>query len=358
MDCDRHVSRRLLLRGTVGAALGSWAALRLPNRAWGQAAQTAPAGTAADMISQAALTAGDSRADNVFQALKMIEPHIRLGIARKKRVLVKPNLVVVNNQLAASHVECLEGILEFLKPIVKDEVIIGDSPAGGQATDGFANYKYHDLSKRYNVKFINFDEQPTEIRHVSDHRLQPRAVRFVKPLLDPETYIISASIMKTHDRAICTLSLKNVVVGSAIKDKDFRWGGNKGSNDKVFIHGGPNNEAIHWNLFSMARTLKPDLAVIDGYAGMEHNGPVMGTAVDHKIAIASTDFVAADRIGVELMGFDFDQVGYLSFCAKAGMGQGDLAKIDLLGEKIAPHKRKYKPHDTFQKQLEWMTRGA
>lgn len=359
MGCDRHVSRRSMLRGTVGTALGSWAAMHLPARALAQTAQTAPACSLTTGMSQAALTAGESRADNVFQALKMIEPQIRLGIARKKRVLVKPNLVVVNRQLTATHVDCLEGILEFLKPITKgDEILLGDSCAGGQASEGFSNYKYTDLAKRYNVKFIDLDEMPTDVRYVSDHRLQPQAVRFAKPLLDPETYIISAAVMKTHDRAICTLSLKNVVVGAAIKDKDFRWGSNKGSNDKWFIHGGPNNEAIHWNLFSMARTLHPDLSVIDGYTGMEHNGPILGTPVDHKIAIASTDFVAADRVGIELMGFDFNQIGYLSFCAKAGMGQGDLAKIDLLGEKLAPHKRKYVPHDTFQKQLEWMTRGT
>lgn len=356
MIIEPHVSRRAVLRGTVRTAIGGWAAANLPLRAWGQAA-TAPA-TGDSPLSQAALTTGDSRADNVFRALKMIEPQIRLGIARKKRVLVKPNLVVVNNQLAATHVECLEGILEFLKPIVKEEIVIGDSPAGGQATEGFDHYKYHELTKRYNVRFVNFDEVPTDIRYVSDHRHQPRAVRFVTPLLDPETYIVSAAVMKTHDRAICTLSLKNIVVGAAIKDKEFRWGGDKGSNDKIFIHGGPKNEAIHWNLFSMARTLRPDLSVIDGFAGMEHNGPVVGTPVDHKVAIASTDFVAADRIGVELMGFDFAQVGYLSFCAKAGYGCGDLAGIELLGERIAPHKRKYRPHDTFEQQLQWMTRGA
>lgn len=330
--------------------------MHLPLPAWGQA-PTPPAHDAHLPPSPAALIAGDSRADNVFKALKLIEPQIRSGLARKKQVLLKPNLVVVNKQLAASHVECLEGILEFLAPIVKDEILIGDSPAGGQADQAFDNYKYTDLARRYRVRFVDFDQTPTEIRHVCDHRYQPHAVRMVKPLLDPDTYVISAAVMKTHDRAICTLSLKNIVVGAAIKGKGL-GGTGKGSHDKSIIHGGPNNEAIHMNLFSLARFLKPDLAVIDGFEGMEHNGPVSGTAVDHKVAVASTDFVAADRIGVELMGFNFEQVGYLSFCAQAGMGNGDLAKIDLLGEKIEPHQRKYRPHDTFEKQLEWMTRGT
>ncbi len=358
MRCDGHLSRRRFLHQAVRGAAAGWAALHLSARGFGQAPNP-PGGVAADAVSRAALTTGDSRADNVFQALKLIEGEIRQGIARKKRVMIKPNLVVANNQLAATHVECIEGILEFLKPIVKDEILIGDSPAGAQVTDAFDHYGYHALAKRYDVRFVNFDEMPTEIRHVSDHRHQPQPVRIASLLLDPDLYVISAAILKTHDRAVCTLSLKNTVVGAAIKDKGFRWGGgSKGASDKPVIHGGPENEAIHYNLFSLSKILRPHLSVIDGYAGMEHNGPVAGSAVDHRVAVASADFVAADRIGVELMGFDFAKVGYLAFCARAGMGQGDLQRIEVLGRKVSDHVRAYRPHDTIERQYQWMTRGT
>lgn len=65
--------------------------------------------------------------------------------------------------------------------------------------------------------------------------------------------------------------------------------------------------------------MHPDLSVIDGFEGMEHNGPVGGKPVDHKVAVVSTDWLAADRVATELMGFDFNKVGYLSFSAKAGL---------------------------------------
>jgi uncharacterized protein (DUF362 family) len=204
------------------------------------------------------------------------------------------------------------------------------------------------------VKFLDLDEEPTKLRYVSDHRLQPQPVRMSMLLLDPETYIISAAVPKTHDRAVVTLSLKNIVVGAAKKDRTFRWGpGSKGQNDKRIIHGGPGNEAINYNLFQLAQQLRPDLAVIDGYEGMQHNGPVSGTPVDHKIAIASTDWLAADRMAVDLMGFDFKKIGYLSFCAGHGMGQADLSRVEIVGEKMADHMRKYKPHDTVERQYEW-----
>lgn len=54
------------------------------------------------------------------------------------------------------------------------------------------------------------------------------------------------------------------------------------------------------------------------------------------------------------MGFDFAKVGYLWFSAQAGLGQGDLSKIEVLGEKVADHIRKYRPHDKVERQYRWI----
>ena len=348
--CGERTRREFLGTALAGVA-GAWAGFRTPGLVFGATDQTA--------ASRVALMAGDSRADNVFNALKPIEAQIKRGLARKKRVVLKPNMVVLNRQLAASHADCLEAVCEFLSPLYKGEIIIADSPASGVVTDGYENYDYLRLQKKYRVKFLDLDEEPATLRYVSDHRLQPQPVRMSKLLLDPDTYIISAAVPKTHDRAVVTLSLKNIVVGAAQKDRTFHWGpGSKGRNDKAIIHGGPGNEAIHYNMFQLAQQLRPDLAVIDGYEGMEHNGPVSGTPVDHKIAIASTDWLAADRMAVELMGFDFDKIGYLLFCAKHGMGQTDLSHVEIVGEKMADHVRQYKPHDTIERQYKWVTQRA
>ncbi|RPH71051.1 MAG: DUF362 domain-containing protein, partial [Myxococcaceae bacterium] len=101
--------------------------------------------------------------------------------------------------------------------------------------------------------------------------------------------------MKTHDRVVATLSLKNIIVGAPIKDPGFRWGGGKqgAKNDKPIIHGS-GFRGINYNLFAMAQRLHPHLAVIDGFVGMEGAGPTRGTAVDWRIAVASTDALAAD----------------------------------------------------------------
>ena len=88
---------------------------------------------------------------------------------------------------------------------------------------------------------------------------------------------------------------------------------------------------------------------MDGLEGMEGNGPGGGTLVASRIAIASTDYVAADRVGVEAMGID--AVGRLpAVLAQAGLGQDDLAKIEVRGAKLADVAKKYKMHDDIERE--------
>jgi uncharacterized protein (DUF362 family) len=83
-------------------------------------------------------------------------------------------------------------------------------------------------------------------------------------------------------------------------------------------------------------------------------GRSSGTAVDHRVAVVGLDWLAADRTAVELMGIDYAKVGYLNYCAQAGLGQGDLSRIEVVGERIADQIKPYKLSDNIEKQLVWM----
>jgi uncharacterized protein (DUF362 family) len=347
MKCSQHAfTRRDFLRTTACGVIGGFLSFNLSN--------ATKAAAASGATTRAALVTGDSRPDNIFKALKLIEADIKKGLVGKKLVVIKPNFVGVDRQLCATHVETTEAILEFLKPLVKEQVLIAESPAGAPAAEGFDNYGYLRLPKKYNVKLVDLDTEPFTILHAVDDKFHPQPFRCANLLLDRDVYVISPAAMKTHDRAVVTLSLKNIVVGAALKDKGFRWG-RRGpeKNDKPIIHGGRGDAGIHYNLFTLSSKLRPDLAIVDGFEAMEGNGPIGGTPVHHKIAVASADWVAADRIATELMGFDFAQVGYIWFSAQAGIGEGDLSKIEILGERVADHIRKYRPHDRIQFQYKW-----
>ncbi len=344
------ISRRGFLRVTTGGLLAGLAA---PARV-----RSADSGA----TTTAALIHGERRAENTFRALKLIEDDVRRALRGKKRIVIKPNFVSTRRQLAATHAGCVEGILEFLQPLVKGaaekrELVIAESPAGGPAAAGYSNFGYVKFGKKYGVTFAELDECPVDVVYVTDHRWRPQPVRFARILRDPETFLISAAVMKTHDRVVTTLSLKNVAVGGAIKDTDFGRGrrrSRRGRSDKPIIHGGKGNAGIHYNLFSLAKFAPPHLAVIDGFQAMEGNGPGGGTPVDHKVVVASADWLAADRIACELMGIDVRKVGYLWFSACEGLGQGNLEKIELRGARLKDHIRSYKMHANIASQFGWM----
>lgn len=307
-------------------------------------ASSAPA-SAASLNSRVSLAAGDDRAKIAYDSLTPFKREIAAAIGAK-RVVLKPNNVITNKPLCATDAENLEGILEFLHSIGKRNIVIAESPANAPAADGFANYGYDRLARRYNVPLISLDTEAYDIVQVINEKdLQPHDVRVAKMMKDPaNNFVISAAKLKTHDLVGITLSLKNVIVGSGIKDSGTglgRGGPGGGRSDKPLMHGG-GTYGINYNLFTLSSMLHPHLAVIDGYEGMEGTGPVNGTPVSQKVCIASLDWLAADRVGAELMGVDFSKIGYLTYCARAGnRGQADLSRIEIVGPPIQQYAKTY-----------------
>ncbi len=315
--------------------------------------QLAPVGTR----SRVSLAAGEDRADIALKSLEPFRREIAAAIGTR-RVVVKPNNVIIDKPLCASHADNLEGILEFLRSIGKTDIVIAESPANGSAMEGFSNYGYNRLAEKYKVKLVNLDTEVYEVLYVVNEKdMQPHPVRVATMLMDPRNnFVISAAKLKTHDLVGITLSLKNIVVGSGIKDSGAglnRPGSGGGRSDKPVMHGG-GTYGINYNIFTLSAKLHPDLAVIDGYEGMEGTGPVNGTPVNQKVCVASLDWLAADRVGVELMGVDFNKIGYLSYCAKAGdRGQGDLGKILMVGAPLKDHVRKYQLPRQWEQITSW-----
>lgn len=305
--------------------------------------------------SKVSLTQGDDHIDNIFKALSYQKDEIRRAIGDKK-VVLKPNNVSITNQLAATHADALIGTLEFLHSIGVKDIAIAESAAPGPTMEGFVNFGYDKVAAKYNVQMLDLDTLPVEKHYVvSDEDFHPKAVRMSSLLLDRKnTFLISNAVMKTHDRVVATLSLKNIIFGAPIKDEGFAWGKGKpgARSDKSIAHGG-GTRGINYNIFQLSYKLHPDLAVIDGYTGMEGNGPVGGTPVEHRVAVASMDWLAADRLGIELMGIPYENVGWMNYCSDAGLGQTDLSQMEILGESVQGNIKTYKLSDQIQGQLIW-----
>ena len=300
------------------------------------------------------LVTGDNRRKMIYESLQALDDQIRPRLKKKKSVVIKPNNVSTNVQLAATHADVFHGILDYLEPRFKGPVFIAESSAGN-TMEGFENFKYPAVAaerRSQKVSLIDLnDEAKYELLPLIDFDLHVVPVRLAARLLDPNAFIISAGILKTHNMAVASLSMKNMVLGAPLHQgpkETRRW------NDKRRYHVGIRQGL--YNFFLTAQKMQPywDVALIDGYEGMEGNGPMSGTPVPSRLVIASTDFVAADRVGAECMGIDPEWLGWLKYCGEVGIGQWDLAKIDVKGAQIAAVQKKYRLHADVDRMLKWM----
>ena len=301
-----------------------------------------------------ALVQGEDRRKIVYESLVAIDDQIRPKLKTKKYVLIKPNNVSTTNQLAATHADALRGILDYLAPRFKGPVVIAESSAG-DTMQGFENYKYPAVAAEYKSQKVSLVDLNAEAKYVLlpllDFDLHVVPVRLAARLMDPDAFVLSSAILKTHNVAVVTLSVKNMVLGAPLHfapKETQRW------NDKRRYHVGIRQ--CYYNMFLTAQKLQTNwgATIIDGFEGMEGNGPASGTPVASRLAIASTDYIAADRVGTEVMGVDPNWLGWLKYSGEVGIGQWDLAKIDIRGAQIAAVQKKYRMHQDVDRMLKWM----
>jgi uncharacterized protein (DUF362 family) len=304
--------------------------------------------------SPVSLVSGDDRRKNITAALTALDAELLPKLERRKTVVIKPNFVSVTRQLAASHADSIRGILDWLEPRFKGPVVIAESSAG-ETNVGYETFKFVDLTKEYKrnqVKLVCLNEEGLyETIHLLNGDLHIQPTRLAARLLDPDAFVISAGPMKTHNVVIATLSIKNMTLGAPLKSKKGetpRW------NDKRIYHGGVRQ--THYDMMLTAQRMKANwgAAVIDGFEGMEGNGPSSGTPVESRLAIASPDFVAADRIGIECMGINPDWMGYIQYCGKTGVGNFERDKIEVRGVTVESVVKKYQLHGDLDRELQWM----
>jgi uncharacterized protein (DUF362 family) len=126
------------------------------------------------------------------------------------------------------------------------------------------------------------------------------------------TKVIVISPVKDHHRAGASLILKN-------------YYGFLGGRRNVF------HQDINGIITELALLLKPTLCVLDGTVSMMTNGPTGGSLSDLKdthTLVVSTDPVAADAVGVELLGRTLADIPYIQMAEKTGAGRADYRSLN------------------------------
>ena len=295
-------------------------------------------------MTRVGIVKGNHRRGNIRKALELISDDIAL---QGRRPVIKVNFVSTYVPLCATHVEAARAVVEFLKDRGEKEIAIAEGATVGTTARGFQVYGYDALAKEHGLELIDLNEpQSWKLVYVIHPDMKPHPVKIAQTMVDPNHYIISLTRMKCHLQVGVTLTAKNVIMGSLmIMDKNRMHPTEAG------------NRVLDYNLFTVMRHLHIDLAILDGFEGMEGNGPITGNPVDHRIAIAGKDYLAVDRVGTEVMGTDFDNIRYLNYLWDWGFGEGDLGKIQVIGETIESCRKSYHMAPRFLKMRRQESKG-
>jgi uncharacterized protein (DUF362 family) len=124
--------------------------------------------------------------------------------------------------------------------------------------------------------------------------------------------LIAVTPVKDHHRAGASMVLKNFY-------------GLLGGRRNVF------HQDINGIIAELALLVRPTLCILDGTVSMMTNGPTGGSLSDLKhtgTLIVSTDPVAADGAGIELLGRTLSDIPYILAAQAAGAGTADWKSLD------------------------------
>jgi len=230
-------------------------------------------------------------------------------------VLVKPNIAFdrTPEQAANTNPELVAEIVTLALDAGADRVVVLDHTLA----DPRLSYEHSGIASAAKeagarVEFVRGKEDP-RFRTIEFPEGEITRSWPVHDVVRRADVFINVPIVKHHIVAKATMGLKNLM-GLA--------GGNRGEW----------HTQLAKRICDMNQRVRVDLTVIDGFRVLVRNGPTGGNlkdVVEKNTVAVSTDRVAADAYAATLLEFDPKDVPAIVEASRRGMGQIDLAKVDI-----------------------------
>ncbi|MFZ2682264.1 MAG: DUF362 domain-containing protein [Patescibacteria group bacterium] len=296
---------------------------------------------------------GENRRKVVRESVEALGQSFVDKLKLAKLILIKPDLVHYELQLAAVHVDAVRGLLDVIRMYTKAPVIVGDAAHFGTKA-AFRNFGYERLPEQFSdLKLLDLqDEDYVEQTFVSVSGNQS-VLRRPKVVMEADL-TISITNLKTHKDYGAALAVSNWAEGTMLVPPRVTVQGRVWSRYPWLSVGGP--RMMHELLAFLYTQKACDVAIIDGVLAMEGSGPVEGSPVAMGLALSGYDAVAVDAVAATLMGLDPHGLGYLELLAEAGLGVNDMSKIDVPPLQLNDLMRSFQlPSTTREHLLDWQT---
>ncbi|NLT94144.1 MAG: DUF362 domain-containing protein [Clostridia bacterium] len=259
--------------------------------------------------------------------------------AKGKKILLKPNAgrIGPRNSALCTNAEVLRGLIRFFKDKGAGEIFVGDGALTGiDVWKAFQWAGITEVCEEEGVTLVNLDEcDPVDIA-IPDGIMVDK-LRFSSLVFETDL-VVSVPVIKTHMYTGVTLSIKNMKGCLLKREKMILHRIDKPCPDQN------KGRCLDWGIADMASVLLPHYAVLDGTFCMEGFGPSAGTPKNLNLVVASKDSIAADFVGVMLMGMPWDSIAHLNL-VRERCGGPTLDEIQVIPEDYMKYSQKFIPAD-------------
>lgn len=222
----------------------------------------------------------------------------------------------------------MEAVIQCLREDgYKDIVCVQNKTVVTNAYKGERLNKYVDIFKRYNIPVLyNFkDEDMKWVKYEPKGKMLVLDKVFPKGIYIPDYFfdknVIHLPTMKCHIYTTTTGSMKNAF-GGLLDTK------------RHYCH-----SVIHETLVDLL-TIQKEIhtgifAVVDGTVSGNGPGPRTMKPVVTNYILAGGDQVSVDAVSSKIMGFDPMKLKYIKKAEEAGLGNGRIENIEIIGEDIS-----------------------
>lgn len=299
--------------------------------------------------------------DNFHQAARRALKALQIELEGEK-VIIKPNVTsgerFANPEMGIStHPAFVQGLVEYFQELRRIHphtqstipVTIAEDPR-----DSDDNHPRHWRGTGYErVAALTGARLHTPTTYTCVKKTVPRPQIFQQLNVSrlataPNTMLINVPKLKTHNLAITSLCMKNLMGLVNVFDRHYCGQAWRDLPADLQAETRPRTEwftpEMHtlWQsglarrLVDTAQVLQPALNIIEGVVGREGTGFQRGRNFSCGLVIAGVNMVAVDSVASYMMGFDPQELVYVRLAAEAGLGENRLSALQVYTTQTDP----------------------
>ncbi len=243
----------------------------------------------------------------VDKAVKRVLELAEIELPKRKKVLIKPNIVVCNAQnpqAVLTNPSIIAAICKLLK-MNNCRIYVGESSFVD--TDiAFKKSGIERVAKKYGAKIVVFELD--KLVKIRDSKAKVLKNFYLSKTLKSTDLIINIPKLKTHQFTKYTGAIKNLYgcIPGGIKQKLHKKAQGEEKFSKLLV--------------DIYQNIKPEINIMDAVVGMEGRGPTSGKPKKAGYILASKNAISLDIVASKLIGYNPKDILMIKEAVKRGLG--------------------------------------